>query len=600
MQVINNKLIQNTQRLNRRYQIIILLLLAFLLNFNTLFNEYAMDDVVAMTENSLVKKGINGIPEILTKDIFYGIVKRDVDLSGGRYRPIPSIIFAIEYQFFGTNPFISHLINVLLFVLLIYLLYKLLHDHIFKEGHSLLAFVSCLIFVVHPIHTEVIANVKSRDELLVFNFLLLSSFSLIHYSKNKSASALISGLMFFLLALLTRESAVPFIFLVPLFAYFFFRHSIKNSIKFSLPFICILLFYLSLRYFILGISKSDGNEILNYPYYFATTTEAFATKIFVLLKYVMLLIFPHPLLCDYGYNHIPYIGLLSVPFIISTLFLSFLVIIAILNFKERSIFSFCILFFFLTIIPFSNFLINIGTPLAERLLFQPSLAFCIFLAFIYLKLEESINAISTAFLVIVLILFSIKTVQRNFEWRNNETLFMKDVVTAPENVRTNMFAASQFIAQAQKVTDVKLKTRYYATAVYYGNKTLTLYRHYAPVYNDLGFAYYQLKNYFKAADNWIIANRLDPASENTKQMILLLSDELCKNGNNFFRIGNYNAAISCYKKSIDLFPNNVDAWYNLGGVYFSIDNTKDAIEAWQNVVKISPGYKLDSNHFLNK
>jgi hypothetical protein len=72
--------------INKKRQLLILLLIAFGLNLNTLFNEYAMDDVVVLTNNSLVQKGVKGIPQILSTDFFFGIENKNSDLSGGRYR----------------------------------------------------------------------------------------------------------------------------------------------------------------------------------------------------------------------------------------------------------------------------------------------------------------------------------------------------------------------------------------------------------------------------------------------------------------------------------------------------------------------------------
>lgn len=195
--------------LNTRNQLILLLIIALGLNFNTLFNQYPMDDLVVLTENSLVQKGIKGIPEIVTKDWFYGISKQDVALSGGRYRPFSLIIFAIEHQFFSDNPFISHLINILLFALLIALLFKILHDHIFKDLHPQLAFFTCLFFAIHPVHTEVIANVKSRDEIITFILLILTGFSIIRYSQKRSLGIFLSGIFCFFLPCSRGKALYP-------------------------------------------------------------------------------------------------------------------------------------------------------------------------------------------------------------------------------------------------------------------------------------------------------------------------------------------------------------------------------------------------------
>ena len=271
-------------RFKTKQQLIILLVLVMGLNVNTLFNQYALDDVVVMTGNTLVAKGFKGIPEILSKDFFYGLEKKGSDLSGGRYRPLSLIVFAVEYQFFGENPFVSHLINLGLMLVLIAMLFHLLEAHLFHKYHAYMAFLTCLVFLVHPVHAEVIANVKSRDELLAAILLIASALLLIKSALTRSMWAQIGALLCFFLALLTRESAVPFIGLVPLVAYYFYNKSVSASIRLAIPLILVFVAYMIIRVSVVGFGHSSNTEILNAPYLFATASEAFATKMYILLK----------------------------------------------------------------------------------------------------------------------------------------------------------------------------------------------------------------------------------------------------------------------------------------------------------------------------
>src|ERR1051325_2924193 len=116
--------------ISSKVQLIILVLFAIGLNANTLFHQYAYDDEVVMNGNKLVKEGLKGIPALLTTEYFYGLLKKQSDLTGARYRPFSLIMFALEYQCFGANPFVSHLLNMLLFALLIALLFLLLQRYV--------------------------------------------------------------------------------------------------------------------------------------------------------------------------------------------------------------------------------------------------------------------------------------------------------------------------------------------------------------------------------------------------------------------------------------------------------------------------------------
>ncbi len=583
---------------SKRNQLLILFVIALGLNINTLLNGYAMDDEVVMTQNKFVAKGIKGIPEIVSQDFFKGWQGTDDnELSGGRYRPFTLVIFAIEFQFFGASPLVSHLINILLFALLIALLFKLLQSYIFREQNRNLAFITCLLFTVHPIHTEVVANVKSRDEIITFILLIVSLITIIKHTEKRSIVFFAVSLFCFFIALLTKESAVICVGLVPLIFYFFFNKSAQKSILFSLPFAFIFISYLAIRYIVIGFSISTSRSVLNAPFLYASASEAFATKVFILFKYLLLLVFPFPLSCDYGYNQIPYINIFSLQFILSLSLILGLIVYAFYTFKKRSLFSFCILYFFASISIAANFIFDIGTPLAERMLFLPSLSFCIVAAAFYIKIESRWKVLANSALLAALLIFSGKTYLRNADWKNNETLFLADVISSPNSAKTNLIAAEQYILKAKKTTDKELKNECLKKAVYYGERSLKIYHFYSVTYLDLGTAYFELLDYFKTADLWIQAYNLNPSNLETKNSTEMLSIILFKEGKKFYTKGIINNAIKCYVKSIELSSGNAEVWYNLGGNYFLINDTKNAIDAWQNVLKLAPNYPIKPEDF---
>jgi len=588
----------NKIKISTNYQIIILVLLSFGLNINTLFNQYALDDEVVLTENRFVAKGIKGIPDILSTDYVYGYSIKENILTGARYRPLSLILFALEHQFFGTNPFVSHLINILLFTLLVVLLFKLLRTHILKDQNPYLSFVTCLLFAAHPIHTEIIANVKSRDEIITFIFLILSLAGIIKYIKLGRVWLLSSSLLCFFLALLTKETAVTFIGVVPLILYFFYDQPVKKIILYCIPFLVAFAGYMLIRYLIVGFKYYPVNDITNAPFLYATASEAFATKTFILFKYVWLLLFPHPLTSDYGYNQIPYIELTSIKFIFSALLVAGMTAYSLFFLKNTSLLSFCILYFFTTISVGTNFIIDLGTPMAERMLFQPSLAFCIAAAFLFLKFNNSRKMLSAICLLTILILFSIKTVARNSDWKNNETLFFADINSSPNSARVNLYTCEQYIKKALGQENENLKHEYLTKAVYYGERSLKIHPKFAYSYVRLGYAYTFLQDYLKAADMWKIVYRMEPTDPEAKKMSSDVSDFLYKKGNGFFEQGNINEAIKYYQKSIELNPSNVESWYNLGGSYLIQHNDSMLTLAWKEVKKLNPNHAFRKEDFI--
>ena len=140
---------------------------AFILYGNTIQNNYSIDDDYVTFSDPTVRKGIKAIPEIFTS-LYANVYDAGKEIKFG-YRPVVKTTYAIESEFFGANPHISHLINILLYALTSILLFFLLR-RFFKESHILFPLLVTTLFMAHPVHTEVVSSLKNRDELLSFMF----------------------------------------------------------------------------------------------------------------------------------------------------------------------------------------------------------------------------------------------------------------------------------------------------------------------------------------------------------------------------------------------------------------------------------------------
>ena len=156
---------------------LVIVLSTVVLYFNTLKNDYALDDALVLNENQFVKQGVKGLKNIFKYDSFRGFFGTEKKLvQGGRYRPLSLATFAVEYDLFGLKPRVHHAVNIILYGILgigiFYFLRNILQ--LFAVAHSIeIAFFTTLIFMVHPVHTEVVANIKGRDEILAMLFGIL-------------------------------------------------------------------------------------------------------------------------------------------------------------------------------------------------------------------------------------------------------------------------------------------------------------------------------------------------------------------------------------------------------------------------------------------
>jgi hypothetical protein len=212
-----------------KYLKAIIPLVAFFLYANTIPNGYNLDDELVSKNHRTTSKGFDGIPEIFSS-FYYE------DNSGYKYdyRPITHLSFAIENQFFGDNPLVSHFINTLLYALLCWLLFYFLSS-LFPQNLQLVAWLATMLFVFHPIHTEVVASIKNRDEILALIFVLITGIMMHLGAKEKHWYLILFSLIPFLLALLSKISILSFIVLLPLAIILFENINWKQWVLICIP-----------------------------------------------------------------------------------------------------------------------------------------------------------------------------------------------------------------------------------------------------------------------------------------------------------------------------------------------------------------------------
>ena len=170
---------------------------AFLLYSNTLSHDYALDDFSLIKENNMTRKGTAAIGEILRSTYRAGYFNTDAQL----YRPLSKVFFAIEWQISHGDPefapHLGHWVNVLFYALTGFLLFYMLT--LYLRGNLIASFLAASLFIAHPIHTEVAANIKSLDEILCFLFFVLTLIFTHRYIQKKSILNLLLTLTSFFL-----------------------------------------------------------------------------------------------------------------------------------------------------------------------------------------------------------------------------------------------------------------------------------------------------------------------------------------------------------------------------------------------------------------
>lgn len=571
---------------------------------NTYNNKYALDDAMAITLNKATQKGFTGIKDHLKQDFIYGFRQmKSRDVASSRWRPFSLITFSIEIGLWGKDkPAYSHVINFLLYAWIVVLLFLMFYRYLFKE--IWISFFAALLFAIHPIHTEVVTNIKSRDELLSLLFILISLHQLWKYIYTGKLRRLGASLLCFFISLTAKENAITFIAGIPVMLYFFSEESRKKMIDIGLAFLGITVLFLLIRNAIVPMSNlKESNDIMNNPYLNASILEGLCTKVYIFLLYAKLLIFPHPLSFDYSYNVIPYLNINDIRVWVTVLLYGSILTFALKTFKKKNIFSFCTLMFFITISISSNFVIGIGGMMGERLLFIPSIFFCIALAFAgkylveYLEKKISAKKIITVSLIMVPIFAAsaYKTVTRNIDWEDQNILNLADLPKVPNSARVNNGVGGAYLTYALDTTFSSItKDSLVAQALKYINKAIEIYPKYDDAYLNKGLAYGIMNDFIQAEENWSVVKKRNPNNPKFKEYNPYLAHNFLKLGMSCANRQSYDSSLAYLTKATvyatvrdSLF---LSAWHNLGGLYYTLGNYEKAYEAMGKVMEVNPNY----------
>lgn len=252
----------NTWKENKYLYFIFLTFISILAFYPILNNGYNLDDELVTIQHIFTSKGWSGISDIW-KNPYYS---DNMGYSYG-YRPTVLTSFAIEHAIFGESAAIGHGFQLFLYLisgLILFLLLKKSFPGIPMPWY----FISIALFLIHPIHIEVVASLKNRDEILALLFGASSILVLFHAEKIPIIfRSIIAGLLF-LLALWAKKSALPLVFFIPIL-YSKFKTYSKVQKFLAIEFFALISIWgivdLNPRLWLLiGLFFSIGNYIFHY------------------------------------------------------------------------------------------------------------------------------------------------------------------------------------------------------------------------------------------------------------------------------------------------------------------------------------------------
>ena len=628
---IKSEIEKPPSKLHHLLYISLILIISIAIYSNTLKNGFVYDDRFTIVENIFIKDWKN-LPELFSKTYF--------SRSGEEtYRPIVTLTYFIDYSLWGLKPFGYHLTNLLIHsanVVLVYLFALLLLNNplnpLLLRGNRWIAFLTALLFSIHPIQAEAVNAISFREDLLAVFFLLPSFILYIKLKaqrlKFKAFSFQLSAISYvlYLLALLSKEMAVTFPLLLTGYHLCFTQdknlisHRGTEAQRTTTPFfnhisgyVVVTLIYLFL--YLVPFSNPKP-EIRLHP--------DFLTRLLtlpkIIVQYLWLIIAPYELNAE---HIVRFSKSLIEP---STLF-SILILIGLgigvsllaKNYK-RDVFG--VWWFFVSLLPVLN-IIPIGNIMAERYMYLPfvgvSIFFSIWLVSCYHTLRGNkflargqIPSVGTRGLIAIttvsVLLLGIRTHLRNMDWKDGLTLWSKTIIASPESARAHnnlgfLYEELGWIDDAIKeyMAALNLNSDLLLTYINLGNiyvkqgrldeaikeylTALKIKPDDAEIHNNLGLAYAIQGDMDKAIHEFKITLKLKPDYVDARNNL----------GNAYKEKGFIDEAIKEYLIALKLNPDYVDAHLNLGNAYKEKGFIDEAIKEYLIALRLKPD--LAGSHY---
>ncbi|XP_035383909.1 protein O-mannosyl-transferase TMTC1 isoform X2 [Electrophorus electricus] len=541
---------------------------------NSLWGEFVHDDVWAILNNPDVRPG-SSLRNIFADD-FWGKKMAD-NTSHKSYRPLCVLTFKLNILLGGMTPFYFHMVNVCLHSAVTCLLMHTCEHCVFWSAHQ--AFLTALLFAVHPIHTEAVSGIVGRADVLASMLFLLAFLSYIRsvpacgtadlLPSTTSPCFLMLSLFLGTCAMLVKETGVTVFGVCVLYDGLVLCHKPlypllsrcrwKELIRISQPFIkraCVvsvyLLLILSARLWLMGGSMPLFSEQDNPASFSPFLLTRFLTYCYLLAFNAWLLLAPVMLCYDWQVGSIPLVESLWDARNIATLVLALCMLALCLHcatslqMEGREVLV-GILFLVFPFIPATNLFFRVGFVVAERVLYMPSMGYCILLVHGLNRLGALVGrwgaAALTVSMLLLVLLFSWKTVQQNEIWLSREALFRSGIQTLPHNAKVHYNYANFLKDRGQN-----------EEAIHHYKTALRLYPRHASAMNNLGTLTHsgeEAELYYRKA--------LDINPQHNRALFNL--------GNLLKSQGKEEEAEGILKESIRFGPQFADAYSSLASLY---------------------------------
>ena len=544
-------------KLIRQWEYGIIFILVMAAYWPTFTGDFILDDNALVKKNPFIRDSHSIVTYFSQEDGI--VVKRDSgNYHSGYYRPLINITYRLDYMLWGMNAHGFRVTNVILHILCCFVLLYFLSLFMGRQ----IAFWITIIFALHPVNTESVSFITSRNNIIVTFFILGSLLSyIIGWEKGKSPVFVVSVILFSG-AIFSKEfglMAIPLFFLYQRLLARKKHNLLKESVSY-VPFLIVAFFYLFLRK---GVTESlltpaDIDNIWSRIYF--TPFIIFYNLKLVFLPYKL-----HFIYLDYPENIINWYSTIS--------FLLFLLIcLALWKIRKHRQLIFSILAFLICIMPVSNIIPTSSISLISmRWLYLPM---CFLFIGVGLFIKKAIIARRYLTLSILIIIISYlggyTFILNRGLWHDDDTLIKQEVLGFNNYLFAPDIAEKYFINKQYRKAE-----RYFKIAIEKFPYQALSYINYSALLAETG----------KSVDAITILNKaksLVMTHHEQGQWHNNMGMALCKTGDT-------TGALKHLNKAVLLAPGEANFWANLGGVYGMTGNFEESVNVLKKGLAVSPG-----------
>jgi protein O-mannosyl-transferase len=505
--------------------------------------------------------------------IGYTIHKAFTSYVMGNYHPLTMLSYSVEYSLFKLNPkpyhivnLVIHLLNTLLVMYFIWLLCK----------QKWVAFITALLFAIHPMHVESVAWVSERKDVLYTFFFLMASCTYIMYlqRKNKRRMYYITTLILFVLSILSKGMAVflPIAFFA--IDYFLERKFDKKIIIEKIPFLIIA--------FVFGLVSIQAQKSLEavLPIELYKPFDRILFSSYAVVMYFVKFIAPFNLSHYYNYP-LHYEGWYPLVYYVMPFVVAAIFILIYMSRKLGKEYWFGFGFFFITIASVLQILPVGGAIIADRYTYVPYIG----ISFIVARLlngfiENSVSDKLKSYRNTVLIFFSGFIIMLCFLTHKRSKIWKDSITLISDAIEKSDIDPLMFMGRSQA---------YYLAGMYEKtiedcNRFFNLNHLYPDVlidpsmYYNRGMAYHKLNRFDEAIRDFSTIVKLDSTH----------SDAYYMRANAYYKTGNNQLAIADFTKAIQLKDGVADYYNDRGLIFFDLQQYDKAIEDYNHTLRIHP------------